>query len=127
MNCVYSDNNAGFLDSYSYCSAIDVCLQNAWNYIDYKCVDEWTRGIDIDVETCGTTVTTCPEFVSSSVAYGQYTNTTQALASGEICDITVDATQAVARVIFDNTNNLGIKELNGYIYGSPITIEEGNK
>ena len=30
-------------------------------------------------------------------------------------------------MIFDNTNNLGIVELNGYIYGSPITIEEGNE
>ena len=26
MNCVYSDNNAGFLDSYSYCEVLDVCL-----------------------------------------------------------------------------------------------------
>ena len=92
MNCVYSDNNAGFLDSFSFCEPIDVCLQNAWNYIDYKCADGgWTRGIDIDVETCGTTETTCPEFVSSSVAYGTYSNTTQALASGEVCNINVDA------------------------------------
>ena len=77
--------------------------------------------------TCGPTDATCPSFTSSANAYGIYTNTTQALASGEICEIYVDARQAVARVIFDNTNNLGIVELNGYIYGSPITIEEGNE
>ena len=125
MNCIYEDNNAGFLDSFSYCQAIDVCLENAWNYIDYKCASTWTRGNTIDLDICGPRETTCPEFISSANAYGVYTNTTQALASGEVCSIFVDATQAVARIIFDNTNNLGIEEVNGYIYGSPISIDAG--
>lgn len=79
----------------------------------------------MDITACSPTTATCPEFYSSANAYGVYTNTTQALASGEQCSIYVDATEAVARIIFDNTNNLGIVEVDGYVYGSPITIDAG--
>ena len=79
----------------------------------------------MDITSCSPSEGTCPSFTSSANAYGVYTNTTQALASGEYCSIYVDATQAVARVIFDNTNNLGIVEVEGYVYGSPISIDAG--
>lgn len=126
LYCVYSDTNAGFLDSFSYCSAIDVCLENAWNYIDYKCSSEWTKGRDLTIDSCEPTNTTCPGFESSEAAFGIYSNTTQALASGEMCTVTIDAGSAVARVIFDDTSNLGIEEIKNYVYGDPITVPQGD-
>ena len=41
MYCRRMDLNAGFLVSYSYCSATDVCLMDAWNYINRPCTGGW--------------------------------------------------------------------------------------
>ena len=65
LSCVYKDSNAGFLTSHSYCQSLDVCLQDAWNYIDYKCSTKWTKGRKIGIDVCGPQETTCPGFDST--------------------------------------------------------------
>ena len=39
----------------------------------------------------------------------------------------VDATNGVARVVFDNTANLGVIGYPKYLYGTSITVPYGNK
>ena len=39
-----------------------------------------------------------------------------------MCTIKVDATEAVARVIFDNDDDLGVLSAD-YVIGQPITVE----
>ena len=43
-----------------------------------------------------------------------------------MCTITVDATQGVARVIFDDSTTLGV-QVENYKIGSVITVEPGQK
>ena len=125
LNCLNSDNKAGFLDSYSYCSAIDVCLEDAWNYIDYKCSSSWIRGNSMNIAACNPTSVTCPSYSSTEASYGVYTNTTQTLAANTDCTVSVDATLGVARVLFDDATNLGVVEVPDYTIGTPITVPQG--
>ena len=125
MQCRQEDIAAGFLYTYSYCAATDVCLADAWNYIDNKCSSVWIRGKDMDlIRDCSPTVYTCPSFTSSSSAQGQYTNYTQILPIGTYCTVTVDASQALARVIFDDTTQLGTT-MADYVIGTPLTVKSG--
>ena len=48
------------------------------------------------------------------------------LKEGEFCDITIDASAAVAHVYFVDTTEIGVL-YNGYELGEGIEIEEGNK
>jgi hypothetical protein len=41
-----------------------------------------------------------------------------------MCTVKVDATEAVARVIFDNDDDLGVLKAD-YVIGQPITVEKG--
>ena len=81
--------------------------------------------IDID-EDCAAISNdgACNDFVSDKSLYGQQFNTTQFLNEGEQCQITIDARGGVARVIFDDTSDLGVL-YNGYVIGEAITIPEG--
>ena len=51
---------------------------------------------------------------------------TQILMEGEYCNIDIDATEAVARVAFIDTVQLGVL-FNRYELGNFITIPEGEK
>ena len=64
---------------------------------------------ELELEYCEPEDISCPEFVSGSEKFSKYFNNTWSLASGGQCTVKVDATTAVARVIFDNTSYLGIE------------------
>ena len=72
---------------------------------------------------CDPETITCPEFKSDPEQYGQYTNTTWSLAAGAMCDVNIDATNGVARVIFDESSFLGIE--GDYKIGDVITFDSG--
>mmetsp|Transcript_32506 Transcript_32506/g.24018 ORF Transcript_32506/g.24018 Transcript_32506/m.24018 type:complete len:122 (-) Transcript_32506:172-537(-) len=110
MSCRWQDDNSGFIASYQYCSASDVCLKNAWNYINYDCESKWVKGkkLDLDADCDAKISDECMTFTSTEANFGIYTNYTFTLYEKEMCDIVVDAKKAVARVIFDDTVDLGI-------------------
>ena len=68
------DLNAGFLVSYSYCATTDVCLMDAWNYINRPCTGGWLLGSTYDLKTCNPETKPCPSFNSTTAQYGTYTN-----------------------------------------------------
>ena len=48
LYCRRMSINAGFLESYSYCSQTNECLLDAWNYIDRPCGNStWVSGSDL--------------------------------------------------------------------------------
>lgn len=123
LYCRRMDSNAGFLVSYSYCNQTDECLMDAWNYINRDCVDGWNNGATYELDYCQPEDLTCPEFVSDPEKFGQYFNQTWSLAAGGMCPVKIDASNGVARVIFDETSFLGI-EYDANI-GDVITFEGG--
>jgi hypothetical protein len=124
LYCRRMDVNAGVLTSYSYCNQTDECLEDAWNYINRPCPDTWIRGESYGVQFCNATNTSCPGFNSTLESYGQYFNQTWSLAEGAECTITIDATQGLARLVFDSTSYLGV-EIGGYRIGNVITYTGG--
>ena len=72
------------------------------------------------------TLTTCHSFVSSKDAAGQFYNYTETLGSAEYCIITIDASNFVARVIFNDAITLGV-EVDDYEIGDVIDINKGKK
>ena len=123
LYCRNEDRKAGFLVSYSYCDQQEVCLKDAWNYIKRECMTGWKRGKNLSLAACNPEEVTCPEFESSPEKYQRYYNDTWSLAAGSKCVVRVDASNGVARVIFDNTLYLGI-ELDAQIE-EVITIRKG--
>ena len=126
MYCRRMDLNAGFLVSYSYCADTDTCLMDAWNYINRPCTGGWELGSDYPLTQCNPNSIACPGFNSTTAEYGTYTNQTVTLAQGAGCNITIDATQALARVVFDETSFLGIDYEKAKI-GEVITIPSGKE
>jgi hypothetical protein len=124
MYCRRADVTRTFMVTYSYCEASDTCLQDKWLYIDRPCSTSWKRGEDVDLMSCEPTAGLCHSFVSSEQAAGQFLNHTETLASGEYCEINVDATAHVARVVFDDALTLGV-ELSDYTIGDVYDIEKG--
>ena len=51
-------------------------------------------------------------------------NVTKTLSDNEMCTIRVNATETLARVIFDDSDNLGVL-YPGYKMGQPITVDQG--
>ena len=96
---------------------------DAWNYINRPCLDEWKRGDSYDLKTCNPDEITCPSYISDPTKYGTYTNSTWSLAAGGKCNVKIDATKGLARVIFDETSFLGI-EADARI-GDILTFESG--
>lgn len=126
MYCRRMDRNSGFLVSYSYCKASDECLQDAWNYINRDCADGWQGGSSYELSLCAPDAITCPPiYVSSQEKYQTYDNMTWTLPEGSACEVQVDTTNGVARVIFDETSYLGIDGSDVKL-GDVITFDEGS-
>jgi hypothetical protein len=125
MYCRRMDTNSGFLVSYSYCKQSDECLMDAWNYINRDCQSNWQSGSSYELALCNPEIISCPEkFVSTEDKYGSYQNNTWTLPQGAYCDIVVDASLAVGRVIFDETSFLGLDGTEKKL-GDVITFEAG--
>lgn len=125
LYCRQRDREAGLMLTYSYCNQTNTCLEDAWNYVARPCADGWKRGKNYDLDFCEPNQASCPEFVSSTEKFQLNTTQTQTLQKGEFCRISIDATQAIARVIFeDESESLGIDGKKSKI-GEPITFESG--
>ena len=109
--------------SYSFCEHQDVCLKDAWNYIARDCLSGWVRGNSLGLDDCKPEEVTCPDFTSSPEVYQKYDNKTWSMAAGSKCNVRIDATNGVARVIFSSTTYLGI-EYDARV-DKVITIESG--
>ena len=127
MYCRRLDQGAGFLVTFSYCNQTDLCLQNAWNYITRDCTGGWVRGNSYDLDYCSPDEISCPSYTSNPAKYQVYENKTWSLSQGGKCTVRIDASQGVARVIFENSRYLGI-EMEGAKpdVGDVITIGEGD-
>ena len=123
MYCRKEDLESGFLTSFSYCEHQDVCLQDEWNYISRSCQSEWQRGKSYGLEFCQPEDIECPSFTSSTEWFQRYKNQTWAMAEGSKCTVKIDATKAIARVIFSSSSYLGI-EYDAQI-DEVITIPDG--
>ena len=134
LNCKLRDTKAGFLFSYSYCEDEvqdnRICVPDQWNLISpsSKCVTEWKAGWELDIfDDCkvNENIGRCQNFESFEGSSGQYLNVTKTLSDNEMCTIKVNATLNTARVIFDDSDNLGVL-YPGYKMGQPITVDQGN-
>ncbi len=121
LYCRRADVTRTFLVQYSYCESSDTCLQDKWLYIDRPCSSGWSRGNQVGWESCTPTLTTCHSFVSSEQARDQFVNYTETLASGEYCEVNIDTTAFVGRVVFDDALTLGV-ELSEYRIGEMYTV-----
>ena len=136
LYCKRADSRAGFLYSYSYCNIpateTEVCVADSWNLIQKRinCPSGFKQGWELDIDedcnvqeeagVCG------DKFVSSESFEGTYINTTTTLKDNSKCTIYIDASETVARVIFDNDEDLGVLWPD-YVIGTPITIEKGTR
>eukprot|EP00347_Sterkiella_histriomuscorum_P021894 403332395 len=125
MYCKRADADATLLVSYSYCSSSDTCLQDRWMYIDRPCTSGWVGGKNIQLSTCSPSLATCHSFVSNEQAAGQQVNHTETLSSGEYCQISVDATSFLARVVLDDALTLGVDM--DYNVGDVYLVKQGEK
>ena len=123
LYCRNQDLNSGFMISYSYCKHQDVCLKDAWNYINRDCLSKWQKGDTLKLSDCDPETVSCPSFESSKDQYQKYKNTTWSISPGSQCKVKIDATDGVARVIFSDTIYLGI-EYKARV-DDVITIESG--
>ena len=127
MYCRRLDQGAGLLVTFSYCNQTDICLQNAWNYITRDCQGGWVRGNSYELDFCQPDEISCPEYVSTTDKYQVYDNKTWSLSQGGQCTVKVDASEGVARVIFENSRYLGIEmEGKNPEVGDVITVKEGD-
>ena len=125
LYCKKTDEDAYFVDSYSYCAASETCLTNAWNYLDYKCESGWKRGSSLSLESCQAQPTSreCPTFTSMQMLAGaQRTNYTWTLQTGQYCTVKVDANQFVGRVLFSDVTGLGI-DTPGVAVGREVSFQ----
>jgi hypothetical protein len=126
--CKRSDSNAGFLVTYEYCESKDECLQDAWLYINRRCESDggWILGSKLDlVENCYSVEYEDERYFEfTENDFGSWNNATQRLDENTYLDITIDATLAVGRVVFDDTTNLGV-ERDGYQIGDLINVKQG--
>lgn len=81
------------------------------------------------LDYCAPVKANCTGFVSDSSKFNVYTNlTSQTLAAGAYCELTIDATKGLARVIFDGyypLDGLGIMEVPMYTQGDILTFVSG--
>ena len=115
LYCRYTDLGATFLESFSYCTTNPECLADQWNYIDRDCAGGWVRGNTMSLEYCEAEMAQCPTFVASAQydlneELGRHKNQTWTLPQGAMCEVEIDATQYVGRVLFDDVQgSLGIE------------------
>ena len=83
---------------------------NQWNYISRICGnDEWQVAKDMDLNYCDLEWVECPSFDSEEDLYGTWNNVSWSLPEGSQCNVTINATAALGRVIFEDTDYLGIE------------------
>ena len=89
-------------------------------------VPGWMIDIDADCESFEKKYV-CPTFVSDETKFGENTTvkTNLTLQAGTQCTMTIDATQAVARVMIVSGSNIGVL-FNEYALGTWMTIPKGN-
>ena len=82
----------------------------------------WMIDVDADCESSEKKYT-CPSFVSDPSKYGvnETVKTNLTLGAGSQCTMTIDATQAVARVMIDQGTNIGVL-FNEYALQTWMTI-----
>uniref|UniRef100_A0A7S3IQ18 Uncharacterized protein n=1 Tax=Strombidium inclinatum TaxID=197538 RepID=A0A7S3IQ18_9SPIT len=126
LYCKFADTSSSLFYSFSYCQKSDECLEDQWNYYNQWCTSGWIPGWELDIDSnCeADKKNTCGEFESEQAKMGVYFNSSAYLFEGEYCSIKVDATQAVARLILDDFDEIGIL-YNGYKIGEPITVPAG--
>ncbi len=118
LYCRYVDLRATMLESWSYCPYSQECLEDQWNYIDRPCPEGgWSRGSDNTLFTCESEEVLCPPPFIASKQYdlneelGKALNVSFSLISGAQCEVIVNATEYVGRVIFDDVQGyLGIEQ-----------------
>ena len=117
LYCRYTDRQATFLESWSYCNSGQECLADAWNYLDRDCGDGgWNRANKYSLDECQAETAPCPEFTASKQydlgeALGRHRNLTWVLPSGSKCTVKIDATNYLGRVMFDNIQGyLGVED-----------------
>ena len=132
LYCMYTDERATFLESWSYCAAQTECLADERNYIDRPCEGGWKRGNELSLFQCETAETACPEFVSTkqydlNEPLGKHKNITWTLPAGTQCTVKIDATEYVGRVLFDGVQgNLGIEPYDPlYDFTEKISFPQG--
>ena len=97
LYCRYTDLQATFLESWSYCDSNQECLADQWNYIDRPCPGAgWSRANIKTLEDCQSQTATCPEFTASkqydlNEPLGRHRNLTWVLPSGAQCVVKIDA------------------------------------
>ena len=134
MYCKRADTNAGYMTSFSYCpdNQDQKCIKNFWEYIQpqMQCVsttkDGWTIDIDGDCAASTAAVGICPTgYVGTTTTQGTTLPPKNVvLGVNTKCTIRVDANEALARVTFSGTNDLGVL-YPSYVMGQPITVEKG--
>jgi hypothetical protein len=87
-------------------------------------------GSDLGLNYCNPTPANCTAtYVASPDTYQSYSNKTGIqLKGGEMCNITIDATQGLGRVIFESyfpSDALGVWEYPQYMQGDIITFLSG--
>ena len=117
LYCRYTDLQATFLESWSYCNGGQECLADQWNYIDRDCSDgSWNRAAKLSLDDCQAETAPCPEFTSSKQydlgePLGRHRNLTWVLPSGSKCTVKIDSTNYIGRVLFDNIQGyLGVED-----------------
>merc|ERR1712166_32717 len=127
MYCKKQDSDSSFLYSYSYCKDTNECLADEWNYMNKWCKTKWISGwmLDIDVDCeAKEAIGQCVNFVPTP-GFEKKEMAVSTLQAGQKCTVSVDANQALGRVIFTSAVNLGFL-WNGYVPTDPITIPMGN-
>ena len=123
--CKLMDTYSGFLYNYGYCKSTDTCVLDVWNHPNQWCDDAWIDGYTLDLTSgCGAGIAICQPFVSSELYNGKNMTGTRTLGAGEMCTISIDATNHVARVLLEPNDNLGVM-YNGYRKGTFLTVEPG--
>lgn len=75
---------------------------------------------------CKPKKTTCHPFVSKEQAAGQFFNFTETLGANEYCQIDIDASAFVARVVMDDALTLGAVANGEYLkIGQVLDVENG--
>ena len=131
MSCHRLDTLAGFLLSYSWCGEDEyICLQDAWNYIDYDCSsrDGWKRAKKISLlDYCNplqASTNTCRDFTATSGDSENWISYQTTLMQGYYCDIEVDASEFLARLKLSETSFLGIEYVDGAAGKKKILLDE---
>ena len=123
--CKLMDTYSGMFYSYGFCQSSDTCVLEVWNHPNAWCNETWVEGYTLDlVANCEAPAQICQAYVSSDQYANKNVTGTRSLQKGEMCTMTIDAKNFVARVLIEPNDNLGIM-YNGYRKGTFLTVEAG--